>query len=988
MGPRCLTLGLLFCCAASAPAASAQYSRRVWRSEDGLPQNKIQVISQTPEGYLWIGTSGGLVRFDGVRFVVFDRSNTPALHEDSILSLCAARDGSLWIGTEGGGIARMKDGVFSEFGAKDGLTNGFVRAITEDRQGRFWAESDHGFFRFERGRFTPLAAPPDTRIRIAYQDRAGNVWFGTSRGLFVLRDGRMVRARPEDAALGSIATIREGVDGALWLVASDLGLERMVDGRVERNPGWDAIVTRAFCLDHTGDLWAGTIGKGLLRIAPGGATTTYRASDMLPDNTVLAVFEDREQNLWAGTQDGLLRLTRSTVETITSANGLGDDNVATVYEDPRGTLWLGTFTNQLYRLEGERAVPFRAPGAAAGFSARSIYVDREGVEWLGSPNAGVLRIAGGNVRVFTSPADMRSRDVRQVLEDRAGMIWIATGSGLSRWDGHSMKTFYLEDGLAYVSLRVLAEDTNGDLLVGTDGGLNRVRDGKFLRDPVFAQLGRERIWTILPDNHGSLWLGTQGNGLIRIRNGKITRYTTRDGLLSNSIYQILADGTPGTNQDRFWMSSSAGIFSADRKELDAVADGRAGPIAVVPFGTDDGLLSSQMNGGWQTAGCRTRSGEFWFPSVKGAVRIDPRQLRRAPSAAVLIESVLADDRPVPVAGEVVIPPGRGKLEIDYTAPNLRSPDRVTFKYRLDGFDDAWTPSPKRRAAYYTNLPPGKYRFQVVARDGAQPDHVSEADLAVVWQPFFYQSRWFYGACLAVAGLLIWGMFLLYARQTREKYALVLNERTRLAREMHDTVIQGCVGVSTLLEAARSMPPSASGKVREMVDRAASQIRQTVNEAREAVWDLRHSNTDRGLSDTLREFARLITASDGIPVRAEIEGTPAPLDENAQRNLLLVAREAIRNAVLHAQARQIEVALRFEPAEVRLDVIDDGRGFTPEPAREDVHYGIVGMRERVEQSGGTFQLESSPGRGTRVIARVPLKVKHAGTGTNGRSNNAA
>jgi signal transduction histidine kinase/ligand-binding sensor domain-containing protein len=953
-----------------AQAASAQYSRRVWRSEDGLPQNKVQVISQTAEGYLWIGTSGGLVRFDGVRFVVFDRSNTPALHEDSILALCPARDGSLWIGTEGGGIARMKDGVFSEFGVEDGLTNGFVRAITEDRQARFWAETDRGFFRFERGRFTPLAAPPDTRIRIAYQDRAGNVWFGTSRGLFVLRDDRMVRARPEDAALGSIAAIREEAGGAMWLVASDLGLERVVNGKAERNPKWGAIVTRAFCLDHTGDLWAGTIGKGLLRIAPGGVTTTYRASDILPDNTVLAVFEDREQNLWVGTQDGLLRLTRSTVRTITRANGLADDNVATVYEDPHGTLWLGTFTNQLYRLDGERAVPFRPPGAAANFSARSIYVDREGVEWIGSPNAGVLRIADGNVRVFTAPAEMRSRDIRQVLEDRAGLIWIATGSGLSRWDGHAVKTFYLEDGLAYVSLRALAEDSNGDLLVGTDGGLNRVRDGKFVRDPVFTQLGRERIWTILPDNHGSLWLGTQGNGLIRIRNGKITRYTTRDGLLSNSIYQILAD-----ERDRFWMSSSAGIFSADRKELDAVAEGRAGPIAVVPYGTDDGLLSSQMNGGWQTAGCRTRSGEFWFPSVKGAVRIDPRQLRRMPSAPVLIESILADDRPVPISGAVTIPPGRGKLEIDYTAPNLLSPDRETFKYMLEGFDDTWTPSPKRRAAYYTNLPPGKYRFRVEARDGAQPDHVSEADLQILWQPHFYESRWFYAACVVAIGLLVWGVFLFYARQTKARYALVLNERTRLAREMHDTVIQGCVGVSTLLEAARSMPPSASGKVREMVERAASQIRQTVNEAREAVWDLRHSSIDHGLSDTLRDFARQITANDGIQVRAEVEGTPAPLDENANRNLLLVAREAIRNAVLHAQAKQIHVALCYEPAEVRLEVVDDGRGFTPEPAREDVHYGIVGMRERVEQSGGTFQLVSSPGQGTRVIARVPILRSH-------------
>jgi streptogramin lyase len=813
-----------------------------------------------------------------------------------------------------------------------------------------------------------------------------------------MRGDRLVRTRPLDATVGNVTSILEAADGALWL-ASGRGLQRIVNGGLERKPGWDSIGARALCQDHVGDLWVGTWGKGLMRIDTGGVTTTYRAADILPDNTVLAVFEDNEQNLWVGTQDGLLRLTRSAVRTITGANGLGDDNVITVYEDPGGTLWMGTITDQLYRLAGDRAVPFALPRQATKFGARSIYTDREGVQWIGSVGQGLLRIANGKSRLFTTKDGLGAHNIRQVFEDRAGLIWIATGGGLSRWDGHSMRTFSLKDGLAYNSLRVLAEDRNGDLLVGTDGGLNRVRDGRFVRDPIFARLGNERIWTILPDSNGSLWLGTQGNGLIRIRDGKITRYTTRDGLLSNSIYQIIDDdnGSAGSNragQDRFWMSSSAGIFSADRKELDAVADGRAGPIAVVPYSTDDGLLSSQMNGGWQGAGCRSRTGQFWFPSVKGAVRIDPRQIGVRPSAPVLIESLLADDKPVPVSGGVVIPPGRGKLAIDFTAPNLLSPDRVTFKYMLEGFDDSWTPSPQRRAAYYTNLPPGKYRFRVVARDGAQPDHVSEADLGIIWQPHFYESRWFYGACLAATGLLIWGVFLFYARQTRARYAVVLSERTRLAREMHDTVIQGCVGVSTLLEAARSLPPSASGKVREMLDRAASQTRQTVNEAREAVWDLRHSGIDRGLSDTLRDFARQIAASDGIPVRAEIEGTPAPLDENADRNLLLVAREAIRNAVLHAQAHQIDVALCFEPAEVRLEVTDDGRGFTPEPAREDVHYGIVGMRERVEQSGGTFQLVSSPGHGTRVIARLPLrarlpiKERHAGTGTNGRSDNAA
>lgn len=498
-----------------------------------------------------------------------------------------------------------------------------------------------------------------------------------------------------------------------------------------------------------------------------------------------------------------------------------------------------------------------------------------------------------------------------------------------------------------------------------------MHEGRFVHDDAFARLGNERIWSILRDRRDSLWLGTRGDGLVRIRNGKITRYTTKDGLPGNAIYRILEDAN-----GRFWMSSSAGIFSAGGTELDAMAEGRPGPIAVVPFGMDEGLLSSQMSGGMQPAGCITSSGELWFASVKGAVHIDPLQLRRTPPAPVIIESVVADGQSFPLSGplsgDFKIPPGRGKLEIDYTSPNLLSPERVTFKYKLESFDDAWTSSTRSRAAYYTNLPPGRYRFRILARDGANPDRASEASIRFTLQPRFYETDWFYGAIAIVIGLLIWAVLRFYARQTKARYALVLAERTRLAREMHDTVIQGCVGVSTLLEAARSMPPSATGKSRELLDRAAMQVRLTVNEAREAVWDLRHSSLEHSLTDTLRDFARQVAAAEGIPVKAQIEGTPSPLDDQADRNLLLVAREAIRNAVMHAHPAEINVKLRYETAEVSLEVSDNGLGFAPEASRENGHYGIVGMKERVEQSGGTFQLRSGVGQGTLVTARLPLK----------------
>jgi signal transduction histidine kinase len=562
---------------------------------------------------------------------------------------------------------------------------------------------------------------------------------------------------------------------------------------------------------------------------------------------------------------------------------------------------------------------------------------------------------------------LRSNDIRDFIEDRSGAVWMATGSGLTRWYAGSVKTYYVEDGLAYGSTRALALDEAGDVLVGTDGGLNRVHNGKIVPDAVFASLGRERIWSIRISRDGSLWLGTRGNGLVRIRDGRVARYTTRDGLPSNVIYDIVEDAN-----GRLWMSSSVGIFSAGIAELNAVAAGRPGPVAMIPIGMGEGLLSSQMSGGAQSAGCISPSGEIWFASVKGAVRIRPDRLRRTPPAPVLVESMSLDGQPLPLTGDIAIPPGRGKLEIDYTAPNLLSPNRVVFSYKLEPFDDEWTISPRGRAAYYTNLPPRRYTFHVIARDGVDPARTSEATLTFTLKPHFYETVWFYASLALLLGLGTWSALRLYARQTRARYALVLAERARLAREMHDTLIQGCVGISTLLEAARSMPEPSTRQMRELLDRAAIQARTTVDEAREAVWDLRHSDLEHDLSETLKDFARQITASEGIPVRAQVEGTPGPLEEETDRNLLLVAREAIRNAVMHANPGEIDVRLRYEPGEVSLEVSDNGAGFTPEAARDNGHYGIMGMKERVEQSGGSFQVRSGLGRGTRVTVRLPLR----------------
>ena len=565
---------------------------------------------------------------------------------------------------------------------------------------------------------------------------------------------------------------------------------------------------------------------------------------------------------------------------------------------------------------------------------------------------------------------LRNNGIQAFFEDRGGGLWIGTTSGLSRWDGSKFTNYYLEDGLSYGWVRAIVEDQRGDMLVGTERGLNRFHNGKFVPDPAFAELSRDRIWSILPDrqDQDTLWIATRGGGLVRIRNGKVSRITTREGLPGNSIFQLIGD-----DAGRLWMSGPLGISSASFADLNSAADSRLSSIAVFSYGTGDGLDSTQINGGIQPAGCIGPDGEVWFPSAKGAIHFKPNHYRSERHPPVRMESVLIDDQIVASTGDVVIGPGRRRIEIDFTACSLRAPERVAFQYKLDGFDAQWIAASRRRAADYYNLPPGRYRFRVIAHNGSLEGSSSEAGVFLVVQPYFYQTGWFYALALAAAGACVGGVLLLHERQARDRYNLRLAERARIAREMHDTVVQGCVGVSTLIEAAVGCASSDQAQMLECLDNARIHLRLTLDEARQALSDLRHDSFDNGLAGALSELTRAVSGEKGIPVTLEVAGSAEPLADSVNRTLLLVTREAIRNAVAHGAPNAIGVRLSFEPSAIRLDIQDNGCGFEPDPAPllASGHFGILGMRERMEQIWGSLEVASSPGNGTTITAHLPL-----------------
>jgi len=967
----------LIACLSSAPASTSEYqsvngsyTRRVWRNGDGLPEDFAQSIAQTPDGYLWVGTSGGLVRFDGASFAVFNREQSPAFRDESIYCLQVTRDGTLWAGTEGGGLIRYKDHLFRAFGVDEGLTNGFVRVIFEDSARRLWVGTDAGLFQLENEKFTRIDEHngiPHMSVHAICEDKAGRILFGGWGLLIVKGTEKQYYNSSESQADNSIRTLCQTRSGDLW-IGTIAGLRRLPSGETG-NPFlhpkiFSQINISVLRESKKGQLWIGSYGQGLLRFE-NGRTTTFTAPNLLPHNNVLALFEDAEENVWVGTHGGLLRLSPSLASTITSADGI-PQSINTIYHDPRGELLVTALNGQLFRVADQVLVPVQLPSSLHAVPLRNVFRDSRGALWMGTDGQGIARIDGGRVARFTTREGLGSDFTRAFCEDADRNLWIGTDGGLSRYSGSEFRNFNVEDGLAYSSVRALLLDSTGSVWVATDGGLSRFRNGKFQNESALERLRGRKVWSLHEDPSGGLWIGTHGDGLFWLKHGELSQFTSSAGLPSNKIHFIAEDA-----RGNLWLSGPNGILSVARKALEDFANRAKSQLAVRVYSTAQGLSTNQMNGGVQPAGALLPSGELWIPSAKGAVRLIPDGGTSRNPPPVFIEQVLVDDHSEPLSENLRLSTGRHKLEIHYTAIRLGSPDDLRFRYRLEGFDPEWTDVGRRRVAYYTNVPAGSYLFRVEAYEIDDPRTVAGHSISIAWRPYAYETPWFLSLCVLATIAAAWGGYRLHIHNLRKRFTAVLEERNRLAREMHDTLIQGAVGVSTLLEAAsgaRAISPAVSD---ELLERARNEVRSTVDEARLAVWNLRHP-TGAGLVAAVTHLARQTERETGIPVNVESEGTPLVLTPDSERSLLMIIREALQNALRHATPKHVSIRMHFGRQGLQVEVEDDGTGFHADQALTVVgrHYGLIGMRERAEKLGGKLHFTSSVGRGTLVDLQVP------------------
>ena len=774
--------------------AITQYSHQVWQAREGLPQNSIHAMLQTRDGYLWLGTQEGLVRFDGVQFTVFDRSNTPWMKSNYVQALFEDKDGALWVGTNGGGVTRWKNGFFLTATTHQALAGDQVTCIYQDAAGAVWIGTTAGLSKFVGRGLSPEATPPEIRrgdIRAIAEDHLGGLWVGTAGGdLFRRFEGIWSPEKIKGLARNPVRALAHDRRGNLWIGTEGSGLARWSDGAVQLysvSSGLSGNKILSIVEDRQGSLWVGTDGAGLSRLVH-GEWTSYTTRQGLSNGFVASLSEDREGSLWIGTHGGgLNRFSDGSFTRYGSSEGLTYDDISTFLEARDGSLWIGTWGGGLNRLKDGVVQDYSSRQGLTYDEVSSISEGKDGAIWVGTWGGGLNVLRDG--RFHASAAAPRAEKVTCVMTDRDGALWVGTlGAGLSRSVGGHTETFGAKEGLPNENVRAIVQASDGSYWVGTDGGLAHLSGGVFRKYGVADGLTSDAIYSLLLDRDGVLWVSTLGGGINRLREGRFETFTTEQGLFDSVVFQILDD-----DSGHLWMSSNRGVYRVSKSDLDAAATRRRRTVSWRLFGTADGMESSECNGGNQPAGIRTRDGRLWFPTLKGAVVVDPENLsNNSVPPPVQIEEVIADKQKLDPFREASVPPGTGSLEFHYAGLSFLAPQRVRFRYRLEGFDREWTEAGTRRAAYYTNVPPGRYQFHVTACNNDGVWNESGASFSFALAPHLWQTRWFFSLCAGAILFLATGLYRLRVQGlTRRKTELVrlVGERTRQFEEANQRLEQ-------------------------------------------------------------------------------------------------------------------------------------------------------------------------------------------------------
>lgn len=978
----------------------AQYHIDTWTTENGLPQNSINQAVQTRDGYIWLATNDGLVRFDGVRFKVFNKSNSPGISTNRISQLLEDRNGRLWVGNDQGGLVFFKNGTFTVVikSSDEPQFSGRNNIVDDGVGGIIFSVSKKGIYQYRNDQIIPLEIPGlEPHANPIYSDRQGGWWFVTRSNLVCWKNNNLqVLNFPEKQM--TTATIYEDRFSNFWAVTGNSNIYR-IRGNEMKQFKFSAGVGFNFSEDREGNLWIATYVNGVLRLDSAKINADKLVADDferlsvengLMTNNCGVVTADRENGVWLSTQIGLQRLLPQTVHVFSKKDGLAEDNVYPILQDRTDKIWLGAWDQSLIKYEGGNFMTFLNDPQIAFYS--SLFEDRDGKLWFGNLE-GVYYLSDNRPVKFTDKTGFTSPTIFSVIsQDRDGRMWFGTDNGLSRYQNGQAKVITINEGLPDNFVVAFLETREGKIWVGTRGGVARLENDKITAFTEKDGLASNYTRSLYEDADGTLWIGSYDGGLTRYKEGNFTRYTMENGLHSNGVFCILED-----DNGWFWMNSNQGIYRVRKQDLNDFAEGKTNFLTSISYNTQDGLLTTEGNGGRQPAGIKARDGRLWFPTARGVAVIDPKKVASNPLPPnVLIEEVLIDRKPISndnfqiaisdSKAAVILNPGQDNLEINYTGLSFINSEEIKFKYKLNGLENSWIEAGKRRTAYYSYLPPGEYTFNVIAanRDGVW--NTEGKSIKIIVYPPFYRTWWFIALLAVAITLFIRGIHSYRIAQLRkineaqENFSRRLiesqeQERKRIAVELHDAIGQSLIIIRN--RALMSLgTPDKHDRVIAQMEEISESAADSIIEVRRLSHNLHPYQLEHlGLKTAIETMIETTTESSSIEFETEIDDIDDLLSKESEVNLYRIVQESLNNILKHSEATRVTISIHKIGNSMTILIKDNGQGFDiGNLSRPNGGLGLTGIRERAKMLGAKQEITSNPNEGTTVSLEIYLSSK--------------
>jgi len=970
---------VLLCLAHTAAAIDpnrelSQYIRDQWGTSKGFPGGQVYAITQTTDGYLWIGAEKGLVRFDGVNFQLFNHANTPLIPAGPIRSLVADAEGGLWIHSGGPRILRYANSKFEDVASLLPQSEPAFTAMGRGTNGEVLVSSlVNGTVKYSGGKFVKLVGPtdmPNFLVISLAQSPNGKLWIGTrDLGLFyATHEGfSNIGKNLPDRKINCLLPI---ASEELW-IGTDNGVARW-NGSEVTAVGLSATLTHVQALtmlkDRDANIWIGT-NNGLIRVSPQG-TVVVSKSDSLP---LTALFEDREGSLWVGTSQGIERLRESAFVTYSAAEGIPSENNGPIYRDGEDRLWFAPPAGGLFWLKDGKVERVTSAGLTNDV-IYSITGDKTGL-WIGRQKGGLTHLSykdgAYKTETYTEAQGLAQNSVYAVNQNRDGSVWAGTLSGgVSQFSGSKFKTYTTRNGLASNTIDAILESADGTMWFATPNGLSSLSNERWQTFLMKDGLPSDRVNCLVEDSAGVLWVGTD-DGLAFLNAGGFHAPATASPTLHDQILGLADDGTQS-----LWIATTNHVLRVARENL---LGGNLSATDVVEFGTADGLRGTE--GIRRSRSVVTdRSGLIWFSLSSGLSVVDSRRLKRNSAPAIVhINGVAADGNPVEPTQNIRIPSARQRIAFSFVGLSLAIPERVKFRYRLDGFDHEWSSPVSAREAIYTNLGPGPYRFHVMASNGDGSWNGVEDALVFEITPAFWQTWWFRLSglvALTLIGFTLYRIRLLQlTRQLNVRFEERLAERTRIAQELHDTLLQGFLSASMQLDVVVDQLPENSN-ARPRLARVLQLMRQVIDEGRNAIRGVRLSDsTSTDIAVALSTINQELNSKGEVVFKVIVEGSPRVIHPIVRDEVYRIGREAVVNAFRHSRAKNITVEVSYLVNQLRLLISDNGCGINSEvlESGREGHWGLSGIRERAERINAHLKLRSRVGSGTEVELSVPATV---------------